>query len=67
MKRIERERFFTEARTLVLIGTFADPSYGGNIGRAGWAMIGKEDHDMYTAPFGWYDSQSGAAPAHSAA
>jgi len=67
MKRIESERFFTEARTLVLIGTFADPSYGGNIGRAGWAMIGKEDHDMYTAPFGWYDSQSGAAPAHSAA
>jgi len=67
MKRIEGERFFAEARTLVLIGTFADPSHGGNIGRSGWAMLGKEDHEMYAAPFGWYDAQHGAEPTHSAA
>jgi hypothetical protein len=67
LKRIERDRFFTEARTLVLIGTFADPSYGGNIGRAGWAMIGKDDREMYAAPFGWYDAPTGADSAHSAA
>ena len=66
MKRIERDRFFTEARTLVLIGTFADPSHGGNIGRVGWTMIGKEDRSMYTAPFGWYDGQA-ANGGHTAA
>jgi len=60
MKRIERERFFTEARMLVLIGTFADPTYGGNIGRSGWAMLGKEDQEMYAAPFGWYDAHTAA-------
>ncbi len=32
--------FFTAARALVVIGTFADPSYGGNKGGAGWMMIG---------------------------
>ena len=45
------------ARTLVVIGTFADPSYGGNRARrrlddASASTIGP----TYTAPFGWYDA-----------
>ena len=32
--------FFAGARTLVVIGAFADPSYGGNRAGAGWTMLG---------------------------
>src|SRR5512138_2245166 len=37
MRQIEHGPFFAMARTLVLIGAFAEPSYGGNRGAAGWA------------------------------
>jgi gluconate 2-dehydrogenase gamma chain len=56
MRDIETTPFFATARTLVVIGTFADPSYGGNRGGAGWAMIGIKHEASYTAPFGWYDA-----------
>jgi hypothetical protein len=36
MKEVERTSFFVTARTLVVIGTFADPVYGGNANGAGW-------------------------------
>lgn len=58
MRQIEHDPFFTVARTLVVIGTLADPSYGGNTGGAGWAMLGMEHRPSYTAPFGWYDAQA---------
>jgi gluconate 2-dehydrogenase gamma chain len=58
MQRIETEPFFAAARTLVVIGTLADPSYGGNRGGAGWRMIGMEHAPSYAAPFGWYDAQN---------
>jgi len=51
-------RGFHTARTLVVIGTFADPSHGGNTGGAGWSMIGIDHQPSYEAPFGWYDAQS---------
>jgi gluconate 2-dehydrogenase gamma chain len=57
MRQIEHGAFFTAARNLVVIGTFADPSYGGNRNGAGWAMIGIEHRPSYAAPFGWYDAQ----------
>lgn len=63
MRQIEHEPFFATARTLVIIGTFAEPSYGGNRGAAGWAMVGIDHRPSYTAPFGWYDAQTGTAVA----
>ena len=56
MKEIEATPFFATARTLVVIGTFADPKYGGNRGNAGWAMMGVEHRPSWVAPFGWYDA-----------
>ena len=58
MQQIEHEPFFAAARTLVVSGTFADPSYGGNVGGAGWTMLGMEHRPSYAAPFGWYDAHA---------
>lgn len=67
LRQIEQGAFFKAARTLVLMGTFADPSYGGNRDGAGWAMIGIDHRPSYTAPFGYYDTPAGAASARGAA
>lgn len=67
LRQIEHGDFFKAARTLVVIGTFADPSYGGNRGGAGWVMIGVDHRPSYTAPFGYYDAQAGAGSARGAA
>jgi len=61
LRQIEHDAFFTAARTLVIIGTFADPSYGGNRNGVGWTMIGMQHRPSYTAPYGWYDAQLGVA------
>jgi len=58
LRDIERGPFFKAARTLVVIGTFAEPAHGGNKDGAGWAMIGIDHRPSYDAPFGWYDAQS---------
>jgi gluconate 2-dehydrogenase gamma chain len=58
MQQVEHEPFFAAARMLVVSGTFADPSYGGNTRGAGWAMLGLEHQPSYTAPFGWYDARA---------
>jgi gluconate 2-dehydrogenase gamma chain len=56
LQRVEREATFAAARSLVVIGTFADPSYGGNRDGIGWTMLGIDHRPSYVAPFGWYDS-----------
>ena len=61
LKDVEHTPFFRAARTLVVIGTFAEPSYGGNTDGVGWTMIGIDHRPSYSAPFGWYDAQSGDA------
>ena len=58
MRQVEHEPFFTAARTLVIVGTLADPSYGGNKHGAGWSMLGIEHHSTYAAPYGWYDAHA---------
>ena len=67
MRKIEHTPFFSTARTLVVIGAFADPSHGGNKGGAGWTMIGIEHRPSYTAPFGWYDAHPDSDPPKRAA
>jgi gluconate 2-dehydrogenase gamma chain len=59
LQDIESTPFFASVRTLTVIGTFADPSYGGNRASEGWALLGLEHRPSFVAPFGWYD----AAPA----
>jgi gluconate 2-dehydrogenase gamma chain len=56
MRAIEATPFFADARTLVVIGMFADPSYGGNRGGAGWSLLALERRPSFIAPFGWYDA-----------
>ena len=58
MREVEREPFFEAARTLVVIGTFADPSHGGNKHGAGWTLLGLEHRPSYSAPYGWYDAHA---------
>jgi gluconate 2-dehydrogenase gamma chain len=60
MREVEREPFFAAARTLVVIGTFADPSHGGNTHGAGWTLLGLEHRPSYSAPYGWYDAHADA-------
>ncbi len=61
MRQVEREPFFAAARMLVIVGTLADPSYGGNKHGAGWTMLGIEERATYSAPYGWYDAEADAA------
>jgi gluconate 2-dehydrogenase gamma chain len=60
MRQVEATPFFVAARMLVVVGTFADSSYGGNRQGAGWTIVGLEHEPTYTAPFGWYDARAGA-------
>jgi gluconate 2-dehydrogenase gamma chain len=60
MQRVEREPFFAAARTLVLIGTFADPSHGGNRGEVGMRIVRMDHRASYAAPYGWYDAPTDA-------
>lgn len=67
MRKVVHTPFFAAARTLVVIGAFADSSRGGNKGGAGWAMIGIDHRPSYAAPFGWYDAHPDADPPKRAA
>ena len=58
IREIERQPFFAAARTLVVLGTFADPSHGGNRNHAGWKLVKMDHQPTYTTPFGWYDAQA---------
>jgi gluconate 2-dehydrogenase gamma chain len=58
IREIEQKPFFAAARTLVVIGTFADPSHGGNRDHTGWKLVKMEHQPTYTTPFGWYDAQA---------
>jgi hypothetical protein len=58
IREIERQPFFAAARNLVVLGTFADPSHGGNRNHTGWKLVKMEHSPTYVAPFGWYDAQA---------
>ena len=52
--------FFELARSMVLVGVFANPSYGGNAEKSGWQVIGFEDRFVWSPPFGYYDQDGHA-------
>jgi gluconate 2-dehydrogenase gamma chain len=49
--------FFADARMLVVMGTFSDPSQGGNRDHAGFTLLGMEHAPAFVPPFGWYDAE----------
>jgi gluconate 2-dehydrogenase gamma chain len=55
LKEIEKTPFFGQTRFATLAGMFANPSWGGNAGEAGWKLLGFEAHGIYQPPFGYYD------------
>ena len=53
---IEKSEFFGLLRSHSILGYLGAPSYGGNLGEVGWKAIGFENHGIWQAPFGWYDT-----------
>jgi gluconate 2-dehydrogenase gamma chain len=53
---IEKSDFFGLVRSHSVMGYLGAPSYGGNRGEVGWKAIGFENHGIWQAPFGWYDT-----------
>src|SRR6185437_12350561 len=55
LQAIEKTEFFEALRVHTITGFFADPAWGGNRNKAGWHLIGFEDHWTWRPPFGYYD------------
>jgi gluconate 2-dehydrogenase gamma chain len=51
----EKHSFFMPLRAATMAGMLANPEYGGNYNKAGWKLIGFDDHFSWGPPFGWYD------------
>lgn len=49
---------FSGLRTVVLMGTFCDPSLQGNRLKIGWNLIGFNDQAYWAPPFGYYDAHA---------
>jgi gluconate 2-dehydrogenase gamma chain len=58
LTQVEATPFFGMLRGLVMMGMFADPSYGGNRDQVGWKLIGFENRMSHSPPFGYYDAQA---------
>lgn len=57
LRSIENQPFFGLFRTLVILGLFSDPGYGGNRGKLGWKLVGFDDRHVWEPPFGHYDRE----------
>lgn len=56
LKAREKTDFFGIMRTVTMLGTFGNPSYGGNRENLGWKLIGFQDQYAWQPPFGDYDA-----------
>lgn len=54
----KRAEAFGNLRALVLMGTFCDPSLGGNRFKIGWKLIDFNDQAYWAPPFGYYDAHA---------
>jgi gluconate 2-dehydrogenase gamma chain len=61
LRAIEGTPFFGQVRFATLVGTFANPSWGGNHEGAGWRILGFEPRFAWQPPFGDYDADSHGA------
>jgi hypothetical protein len=57
MRSVEDTQFFFLARLLTVVGTFSDPSHGGNRDHVGFTLLQMEHAPAFSPPFGWYDEQ----------
>lgn len=55
LKGIEPTPFFDRMKFLTVLGLLALPSYGGNMDKLGWRLVGFVDQHAWTPPFGHYD------------
>ncbi len=53
----KRAEAFGNLRSMVVLGTFCDPSLHGNRSKIGWKLIGFDDQDYWAPPFGYYDAK----------
>jgi gluconate 2-dehydrogenase gamma chain len=58
LRSAETTPFFNQMIFLTHCGMFALPSWGGNRGRAGWAILGFDDRHAWEPPFGYYDAEA---------
>jgi gluconate 2-dehydrogenase gamma chain len=58
LRVIEQSRFFGSVRFATIVGTFANPSWGGNRDQVGWALLGHEMRPAFEPPFGAYDAEA---------
>ena len=58
----ERHPLFQNVRQATLVGTFANPSNGGNYEKAGYRILGYDDRGVWRPPFGWYDARANGGP-----
>ncbi len=56
LREIEDTPFFGSVRSGVVTGTFAHPNWGGNVGGAGWKILGYDPRAIWQPPFGAYDA-----------
>lgn len=57
LKSQEEGPVFGQLRFVTIVGTFANPSWGGNKDLVGWKLLGHEMKPMFQPPFGYYDAQ----------
>jgi gluconate 2-dehydrogenase gamma chain len=55
---------FGAGQFAVVIGTFANPEYGGNRDLAGWKILGFESRMQWSKPYGYYDRPEVLKNAH---
>ena len=44
-------------QALTVMGTFSNPSYGGNRDEVGWRLLGFAPAERFDPPFGYYDAE----------
>jgi gluconate 2-dehydrogenase gamma chain len=64
LRSVENLPGFGLVHMLTVMGMFCNPSYGGNQGKVGWALLGFEDTYVYQPPFGYYDRDAHASDWH---
>jgi gluconate 2-dehydrogenase gamma chain len=58
IRTVEDSPFFQSMIFLTHCGMFAMPSWGGNLDKAGWALLGFENLHAWQPPFGYYDAEA---------
>lgn len=56
LKKAEDTELFGMLHFMTLCGMFSLPVYGGNLGGAGWQLIGFDHRHAWQPPFGYYDA-----------